>query len=115
MGGIKQSPKRMAARLRQASQHDSCDLRFRIDLMGVRAENVRKVRTGDVLDVVLLTDGKLRAVICQTSQGDPVGAVSAFPGLARLIDCMEQSVRYSALVEKTSGQSCSVFVSRSAE
>lgn len=115
MGGMKASPKRSAARHRQASKHDDCDIRFRIDLMGVRAENVRRVRSGDLLEVVLVTDGKLRAVICQTSQGDPVGAVSAFPGLARLIDCMEQGVRYSALVEKTSGQSCSVFVARSAE
>lgn len=115
MGGMKSPPKRAGARQRHGAAKDDCDIRFRIDLMGVRSENARRVRPGDILEVALLRDGNLRAVICQTEQGDRIGAVSAFPGLARLIECMEQSVRYSALVEKSSSQSCSVFVSRSAE
>jgi NADPH-dependent ferric siderophore reductase len=115
MSGMKPSGKHSTARHRQESGQDKCDIRFRIDLMGVRSEIARQVRAGDVLEVVLAVDGGLRAVVCQTPQGDRVGAVSAFPGLARLIECIEQGVRYSALVERSSGQSCSVTVARSAE
>jgi NADPH-dependent ferric siderophore reductase len=115
MGGMKSPPKRVGARQRHGEAKDDCDIRFRIDLMGVRSESARKVRPGDILAVALLSDGNLRAVICQTEQGDRIGAVSAFPGLARLIECMEQGMQYSALVEKSSSQACSVFVSRSAE
>lgn len=115
MGGMKSPPKRAGARHRQGAAQDDCDIRFRIDLMGVRSENARRVRPGDILEVSLFSDGNLRAVICQTEQGDRIGAVSAFPGLARLIECIEQGVRYTAFVEKSSSQSCSVVVSRSAE
>jgi NADPH-dependent ferric siderophore reductase len=115
MGGMKSPPKRAAGRPWQGGAKDQCDIRFRIDLMGVRSQNAKKVRPGDTLEVSLLRDGNLRAVICQTDQGDRIGAVSAFPGLARLIECLEQGVRYSAVVEKSSGQSCSVFVARSIE
>jgi NADPH-dependent ferric siderophore reductase len=115
MGGMKSPPKRAGARHRHGAAKDDCDIRSRIDLMGVRSENARKVRPGDILEVSLLSDGNLRAVICQTEQGDRIGAVSAFPGLARFIECMEQGMRYSALVEKSSSQACSVFVSRRAE
>jgi NADPH-dependent ferric siderophore reductase len=111
---MKSPPKRNAARhSRSGQQGDRCDLRFRIDLMGVRSENARRVRPGDVLEVFLVRDGLLRAVICQSDRGERVGALSAFPGLARLIECLEEGVQYSALVEKSSAQSCSVFVSRS--
>jgi NADPH-dependent ferric siderophore reductase len=115
MGGMKSPPKRTGARHRQAAKQGECDIRFRIDLMGVRTENARRVRPGDVLEVTLLSDGDLRAVVCQTDQGHRIGAVSAFPGLAQLIECLEQGVRYSALVERSTAQSCSVFVARSTE
>jgi len=63
------------------------------------------VRTGDTLDVAIVREGELRAVVCQTERGDSVGSVSAFPGLARLIECMEAGVRYFALVERSSERS----------
>ena len=114
MSGMKPSGKRSAARHGQESGQDKCDIRFRIDLMGVRSEIARQVRAGDIVEVILVVDGGLRAVVCQTSDGDHLGAVSAFPGLARLIECIEQGVSYSAVVEKSSGQACSVIVAPSA-
>jgi hypothetical protein len=80
--------------------------------MGIRAATVENVRPGDVLDVVLLRDGELRSIVCQTEKQETVGALSAFPGLAQLIGCMEFGWQYAALVERASGRSCTVFVSR---
>lgn len=99
----------------RAIEGDGCDIRFRIDLMGVRAPVAAIVRTGDTLDVAIVRDGELRAVVCQTERGERVGSISAFPGLARLIDCMEAGVRYSASVERSSERSCSVLVMRAAQ
>jgi hypothetical protein len=108
------NPRRPGSRhLSPPSENDCDNIKFRIDLMGVRVENSKKVRAGDVLQVRLVRDGDMRAVVCQTDLGDPIGAVSAFPGLAQLIDCLEKGVEYSASVERSSAQSCSVFVARS--
>lgn len=115
MGGMKSStPKRGSLRHQKPQHGGDCDMRFRIDLMGVRAVSAKRVRPGDLLEVRLLRDGQMRAVICQTEHGDKIGALSAFPGLAQLIECIEGGAQYTALVERSSAQSCSVFVSRSA-
>ncbi|MCP1842136.1 hypothetical protein ACVIHI_004946 [Bradyrhizobium sp. USDA 4524] len=112
MSGMKPSKRSVAGR-RQGTAGDPCDIRIHIDLMGVRSEVAQKLRAGDLLKVELIVDGPLRSVVCQTAEGDRVGALSAFPGLAQFIRCIEQGVRYSALVERSSGHSCSVFVARS--
>lgn len=115
MGGMKSSTSKRGNLRHQKPQNiGDCDMRFRIDLMGVRAASVKRVRPGDLLEVRLLRDGQMRAVICQTEHGDRIGALSAFPGLAQLIECIEGGAQYMALVERSSAQSCSVFVSRSA-
>ena len=112
MSGMKPTnPKRIARGLR-ASEEDGCNFQFRIDLMGVRATVTSKVRAGDTLDLAIIREGELRAVVCLTDRGERVGSVSAFPGLARLIECMEAGTRYSALVERANERSCSVFVMR---
>jgi hypothetical protein len=116
MSGMKPTlPRRTGPRHRQMAEEDDCDIRFRIDLMGVRTKIAAKIRVGDVLEVMLVREGSLRAVVCQTTQGDRVGAVSAFPGLAKLIECIERGVRYSAFVERSNARSCNVFVARSIE
>jgi hypothetical protein len=102
-----------AARRRQALGDDNCDLRFRTDLMGVRAAVAESIRPGESLDVVLVRDGSMRSVVCQAGTRGTVGALSAFQGLAQLIACIEDGAQYSALVEKSSARSCTVFVARS--
>ena len=71
------------------------------------------VRSGDVLNVVLVKNGEMRSVVCQTDRAEIVGALSAFPGLAQLIGCIEEGANYTAFVEKATAQLCTVFVSRS--
>ncbi len=113
MGGIKPKKKTQSAvGRRQPSGDDACDLRFRTDLMGIRTEIVANVRAGDTLEVFLLENGAMRSVVCRTRMHEIVGALSAFPGLAQLIGCMEHGVQYSALVEKVNKRSCAVFVWR---
>jgi hypothetical protein len=113
MGGMKSpNPKRPGARNQQPNDSD-CDFRFRIDLMGVRSVTAKNVRSGDILDVVLLRNGEMRSVVCQTDQQEVVGALSAFPGLAQLIRCIDDGANYTAFVEKSTAQLCTVFVSRS--
>jgi hypothetical protein len=115
MGGMKPTAPKRSGRGSGTAGSDGCDMHFRIDLMGVRAQVAATVRTGDTLDVAIVREGELRAVVCQTERGDRVGSVSAFPGLARLIKCMEAGIRYFALVERASERSCSVFVMRVAQ
>ena len=113
MGGMKSpNPKRPGARNQPGPNSSDCDFRFRIDLMGVRSANARNVRSGDLLEVVLLRDGEMRSGVCQTVLEEVVGALSAFPGLAQLIRCIEDGEKYTAFVERSTAQSCTVFVSR---
>lgn len=112
MGGTKAKPGQSAVRRRQEPGGDECDLRFRTDLMGVRAKTAERIRPGDLLEVALRRDDTMRSVVCQTHAEEVVGALSAFPGLAQLIGCMERGAHYAALVEKASARSCTVFVWR---
>jgi hypothetical protein len=105
-------PKPSAAGRRQRASDDECDLRFRTDLMGVRAATVQHVRVGDVLQISLLRDGAMRSIVCQTRTNETVGSLSAFPGLVQLITCIETGAEYAALVEKSTARSCTVLVSR---
>jgi hypothetical protein len=111
MSGMK--PLKPAPGRRPVAGNDECDLRFRTDLMGVRASAAESVRAGDFLEVRIIQDGDLRSVVCCSRANEVVGALSAFPGLAQLIMCIEAGVRYSALVERSSARSCTVYVSRS--
>jgi len=112
MGGMKPPTPKRSGRGVGTAGGDGCDMRFRIDLMGVRAQVAATVRPGDVLEVVIVREGQLRAVVCETERGDRVGSVSAFPGLAKLIECLGAGVRYSALVERANARSCAVLVMR---
>lgn len=90
-----------------------CNQHFRIDLMGIRGAEAARLRAGDVLKVILHSEAAMKAVVCQSAEGAVVGALSAFPGLAELIACLERGFAYDALVEKASAIACTVYVSRS--
>lgn len=115
MGGLKDTkPRRPGQRGRQPDEGSGeCNQRFRIDLMGVRGSEAARLRSDDVLRVVLRGEGGLKAVVCQTENGAVVGALSAFPGLADLIACLERGFGYDAVVLRASAVACTVYVSRS--
>ncbi len=112
MGGTKLKPTQSSVRRRRETGGDECDLRFRTDLMGIRTAIAARIRPGDILNVALRRKEGMRSVVCQTDARDVVGALSAFPGLAQLIGCMEKGEKYAALVEKSNARSCTVFVWR---
>lgn len=107
-------PKGKRGTLRRGSQgnRDSCDLSFHIDLMGVRASALRNVRIGDLLEIKIHREHDFRAVVCENRDGERIGALAAFPGLVTLIECLNQGVKYLARVERSSEQSCTVYVHR---
>jgi hypothetical protein len=113
MSGMKPlKPQQPAVVRRQETSRDECDLRFRTDLMGVRAAAAQHVRLGDVLRVSLVRDGQMRSIVCVTRSNEIVGSLSAFPGLVQLINCIEKGEEYVAYVEKSNMRSCTVQVSR---
>lgn len=95
-----------------AGSDDPCDLRFRVDLLGVRQEALSTISVGDELEVALDVRGAATSVVCRTSVGAVAGTLAAFRGLARLIRCLSQGEQYIALVESVSRLRCAVFVRR---
>lgn len=113
MGGYAPKGVRQAATSRRpVVLEDGCDLRFNVDLVGVRPEQVRDLGTGDVLLVQISESGKWRSLVCVTNGGGVVGTLAAFQGLAQLIACVKTGARYIAVVEFASATRCSVEVMR---
>lgn len=91
---------------------DDCDLVFEVDLVSLRAA-ARYVVRGDVLDVDLVEEGNLEAVVCsRPTERDVVGSLAAFERLAKLIDCMRRGNRYAADAIAVSRTGCKVRVRR---
>lgn len=106
--GIRQA----AASRRLVVLEDGCNLRFNVDLVGVRLDQVHGVETGDALLVQISQNGKWRSLVCVTNGGRVVGTLAAFQGLAQLIACVDNGARYIAVVEFASATRCSVEVIR---
>lgn len=94
---------------------DDCDLVFEVDLVSVRPP-AGQVSDGTTLDVDLVEEGNLEAVVCRRPvERDVVGTLAAFEGLAKLIDCIRRGHRYGAVVVRISRTSCTVRVRRSSK
>jgi hypothetical protein len=97
---------------KDAESGDDCDLTFEVDLSAVRAP-FRQLADGAVLDVDLIQDGNLEAVVCRRMiERDVVGSLAAFEGLAKLIDCIRRGHHYVADVIRIARSSCTVRVRR---
>lgn len=91
---------------------DECDLAFEVDLSATRPP-LRQIAKGAVLDVELVAEANLEAVVCKRQgAGDVVGSLAAFEGLSQLIDCIRRRNRYLADVIRISGSNCTVRVRR---
>jgi len=90
---------------------DKCDIEVTVDLIGVRRDVAVKVKEGDVLGVGLTSTGENSSAVCSTADGEIVGALAAFPGIAQLIQCIAEGVAYRALVEVAGPTRCQVTVS----
>lgn len=94
---------------------DDCDLVFEVDLVSVRPP-AGQIADGAVLDVDLVEQGNLEAVVCKRPvERDVVGTFAAFEGLAKLIDCIRRGNRYAAVVVRNSRTSCTVKVRRTSK
>lgn len=113
MGGYAPKGVRQAATSRRpVVLADGCDLRFNVDLVGIRPDQVRGLEAGDSLLVQISENGKWRSLVCVANRGGIVGTLAAFQGLAQLIACVETGARYIAVVEFASATRCSVEVVR---
>jgi hypothetical protein len=91
---------------------DECDLAFAVDLSATRSA-LRQTVEGAALDVELVAEGDLEAVVCKRQgTGDVVGSLAAFEGLSQLIDCIRRRNRYVADVIRITGSNCAVRVRR---
>lgn len=89
---------------------DTCDLMFITDLVGVRTEISAALHSGEELRVSIRRRGEIRSAVCETRSGETVGALAAFIGLARLLRCIDEGVKYRAIVQFASATRCSVEV-----
>lgn len=114
MGGYVEDakPKRRPRKELGGDSLDTCDLQFELDLVGLQPDVSRRLVQGDMLSVVLLPMGQIDSVVCRTSDGQIVGALSAFRGLAQLIACIKKGVKYEAFVVTASTTRCAVEVAR---
>lgn len=91
---------------------DECDLAFEVDLSAARPA-LRQIANGAVLDVELVAEGNLEAVVCKRQgAGEVIGSLAAFEGLSQLIDCIRRRNHYVADVIRITGTNCAVRVRR---
>lgn len=91
---------------------DGCDLEFAADLQGINKDTLDRISVGSVLNVQLVPKGQAASIVC-VAQGQIVGTLAGFPGLAALRNCMEIGNNYEAHVLQKSRGTCNVLVRRS--
>lgn len=87
---------------------DSCDLQIDADLEGIRPDGIKGLNVGDELQVVIMPEAHFKSIVCVRSEGQIVGALSAFTSLTRLMRCLEKGVDYQVLVTEVGKASCHV-------
>lgn len=104
--------KRQPTRRSPSNPDDPCDLHFIVDLVGVQIAIIPTIHMGATLQVAVSTLGEARSVVCVTKEGAILGSLAAFRGLAQLINCLEQGVKFVAAVQSVSPTHCTVSVYR---
>lgn len=92
---------------------DPCNLRFDVDLTGVRASAAAGLVPGSVLDIVLHQDGSFETVVGKRRpDGVIVGTLANVEGLDVLIGCLRSGNFYEGAVMAASATHCRVAVRR---
>lgn len=113
MGGFAVNrPGMFVAAEHRGTGDDPCDLRFQVELVGVRSEVAARLAVPCVLEVAIVERGEVASAVCRTEDGDIVGALAAFRGLAQLIRCLKDEVPFVALIIAVSATRCEVRVER---
>ena len=99
-------------REKETKERDPCDLTIDIDLEGLRQGILTGLALSSVLNVRLLEQGGFQAVVCETNNGDVVGALSAFKGLSTLVKCLTRGERYQVAITALESGRCHVFGGR---
>lgn len=94
------------------SGDDPCDLRFQVELVGVRSNVAAQLTAAEVLNVALVGQDEMSSAVCETFRGDIVGALAAFRGLAQLIRCLKDGEKFVARVIAVTATRCEVAVER---
>lgn len=94
------------------SGSDPCDIEIEVDLVGLQPAASERLHAKQVLDVKLVRKPPVVSAVCTDAQGEIVGSLSAFLGLAQLIACLERKVSYEATVLLASATRCTVHVRR---
>ncbi len=100
------------ARASGGANNDACDLHIDVDLEGVRLPRLERIKVGDSLVVELRAEGQFPTVVCVDSEGEIVGALSAFLNLAQLIRCLRDGVNYQVGVTQIRPGGCHVVGTR---
>jgi|WetSurMetagenome_2_1015567.scaffolds.fasta_scaffold552435_2 hypothetical protein len=92
------------------TDNDPNDQIFQVDLVGIRSDVARLLIAGQELEVALISRGEAVSAVCQTLEGNIVGALAAFRGIAKLISNLGRGLRYQAFVVEASATRCEVRV-----
>lgn len=85
---------------------------IRVDLVGIRTDVSSLLSENQILAIALHEAGAIRSVVCVTEEGDVVGTLAGFRGLAQLIGALNEGAKYVAIVDSASPTRCSVRVVR---
>jgi len=100
----------LAARRQPGAPGNECDLSFTVDLAGVRPDALRTLAVGSTLKVETRTHGPHATLTCVSDAGEVVGSLAAFPGIAKLLACIQVGHRYRASVVDVAPTRCVVTV-----
>ncbi len=87
---------------------DDCDIIIDCDLSGIRPEVLAHVAEGDQLTLRLEPGTPYRSVVCVTTNGEVLGALTGFLGHGQLITCMDRGVAYTVAIQTIRTGQCRV-------
>lgn len=111
-GGGFVPPKRTRSTGGEVGGEDRCDINVQVPLSATNPTNIKKTKTGDILNVEIRKFKGTDAVVAVIPSDNSVVGAIAYRQIDELIDCINEGFEYKAKTTSLSATSVKVQVTR---
>lgn len=110
MAGFDDKKRRKGRLIQELPDEADVGTSIQIDLIGVDLDTLPSVNVGDVLVVDILRGDQFHSAVCRTGDGQNLGSLAAFQGIARLIERLDAGEIFNAVVVDVGIGRCQVEI-----